>query len=96
MLAALAVDLQLVETDAKHRGDRLADLGHSLAAGEADAEPAGHPALWRKIVGDIIKETAAMRAAASGWKAGSSSMPARSPSYGRSWMKRVATASSIR
>ncbi len=65
LLAALAVDLQLVETDAKDRGDRLADLGKSLAAGEADADRAGHPALWRKIVGDIINETAAMRAAAS-------------------------------
>ena len=69
LLAALAIDLKLVETDARQRGDRLADLGQSLAEGEAatndGSEAAAHPALWRKIVGDIIKETAAMRAAAS-------------------------------
>ncbi len=34
-------------------------------AADDESESAGHPALWRKIVGDIIKETAAMRAAAS-------------------------------
>jgi diguanylate cyclase len=68
LLAALASDLELVETDARQRGDRLADLGASLGA-HAPAEDgaehlAQHQTSWRRLVGDILKETEAMRAAA--------------------------------
>ena len=72
LLADLAHDLELIEADAKTRGDRLDDLGRALtsedeAAAAALAGPSrtgSYCAAMRTLVAGILQETTAMRAAA--------------------------------